>query len=622
MTDSAISAAVIPSRADASDDEHEYGNLALYNEVPTAQDTASLVHSLTTPNSDFVRFPGFHSTRHPQQEQAGYHSSRSQLKPVARFRRWMQRSRSADSLGPTHDPRSNSRRDLAPPAPSSENPQMNRLSIRDQQSAACDQRAAARSKFRDTEPHQHRRTLYQTSDTRQGQETDDGTNLGLIPQPTENSPSQPERTKQEGPGELTDDQQGWFITPPIGDLPRLYPSASTSPDPGSPRRTAPEYSLTSQEGGDMATQSVTQSRHVDGTRPSANRNGTLVEPGWGLGQLLGDTGREMSGFNPHRAVAEDELDPRSRTRGNRLSEPHHHLLPRGNQAIRADPQDRSRNLHLTDTTYSSQGIRDTPQHPTGIELTSVGSEMFHHASNRDRSHLFSGTWYDPGEGWDPLSLDLVGNNLARDHRMTQRHNEVSRYHPTQQAEDWSSRVASIANGDPVSWTIDDTDIIRTALDTLLRGQQRQNEGGEGIETVFHMYNPKHHSTSSGRPNRWEQQGFRSQAGNNRSSVPPGRGENRAQGQPYSQTSGRQPQDLRTPTHPKTHQGINASRGSQLNQGAGATDPGAKGNLRRPKAPKTRTRIIPTLSHPSRDGGRAPRRRHRWWGKSWEYPAGR
>ena len=63
MTDSAISAAVIPSWDAASDDEEDYGDLALYANVPTAQDTASLVRSLTTPHSDFVRFPGF-----PQQE--------------------------------------------------------------------------------------------------------------------------------------------------------------------------------------------------------------------------------------------------------------------------------------------------------------------------------------------------------------------------------------------------------------------------------------------------------------------------------------------------------------------------------------------------------------------------
>ena len=40
--------------------------------------------------------------------------------------------------------------------------------------------------------------------------------------------------------------------------------------------------------------------------------------------------------------------------------------------------------------------------------------MFRHASDRDRNHLLSGTWYDPGEGWDPIALDLVGNNFARD----------------------------------------------------------------------------------------------------------------------------------------------------------------------------------------------------------------
>ena len=48
MTDSAISAAVIPSQDANSEDDHDYGDLELVAEVQGDQDSASLGRSLTT----------------------------------------------------------------------------------------------------------------------------------------------------------------------------------------------------------------------------------------------------------------------------------------------------------------------------------------------------------------------------------------------------------------------------------------------------------------------------------------------------------------------------------------------------------------------------------------------
>ena len=190
MTDSAISAAVIPSQEANSESDLDYGDLEPVA-VQGAQDSASLGRSLTTSQADYVKFPGFSSTRSQQRDPEGHHQPRSHLKPATttkatHFRRWMKRSRSVDSLDNPPDLGRVVSRDQTTTPPLSEILRMNQLT-REQQRASRSHRAAARSQGQDEEyarQQQARQNANDIQDLREG----GSTNLEESPNRKEHQP--------------------------------------------------------------------------------------------------------------------------------------------------------------------------------------------------------------------------------------------------------------------------------------------------------------------------------------------------------------------------------------------------------------------------------------------------
>ena len=123
MTDSAISAAVIPSH-DTAEDDFGYDDVDIVADARRDQDSAALSRSLATSQADYVRFPGFLSTQY-QQDSEGYPTPRTPLNTAAKWlkTRWPRRSRSVDSLELYPDP--DVHRNRSPTAPRSKVPQMN-----------------------------------------------------------------------------------------------------------------------------------------------------------------------------------------------------------------------------------------------------------------------------------------------------------------------------------------------------------------------------------------------------------------------------------------------------------------------------------------------------------------
>ena len=142
MTNSAISAAVIPSH-DTNEEDLGFGfgfdDIDDYvTNASREQDSAALSRSLTTSQVDYVRIPGFLSRQH-QQDSEGYPTSRTPLNSAAKWfkTRWPNRSRSVDSLERYPDPDTHRDRPPTPPsAPRSGETQMYHPPTREQQSEA------------------------------------------------------------------------------------------------------------------------------------------------------------------------------------------------------------------------------------------------------------------------------------------------------------------------------------------------------------------------------------------------------------------------------------------------------------------------------------------------------
>ena len=151
MTDSAISAAVIPSNDAASDDDHGYDDFDAVEDVRRDRGPASLNYSLAISQADYVKFPGFPSTRYHQQDLAGHLPPRTPLDSAAKWlkTRWPKRSRSVDSLEQLPDPSSDIHGAQLQTKPHGDSLRMYRPPTREQQREARSTRAANRSRGRD-----------------------------------------------------------------------------------------------------------------------------------------------------------------------------------------------------------------------------------------------------------------------------------------------------------------------------------------------------------------------------------------------------------------------------------------------------------------------------------------
>ena len=549
MTDSAISAAVIPSHDAASEDDHSYDDLETVEDVRRDQGSASLSRSIANSHADHVRFPGFSSTRYHQQDSTGHLTPRTPLNTATRWlkTRWLKRSRSVDSLEHSPDLGSDVHGDRFPTTPHSEVLRMNQPPTREQQREARSHRAEARSRGRDREIEYRQHTTHFTDgipDLRGGDSTIREESLR-----SEDPHHQPQ-------GTLTTPSYDWFPGHELSNIQQLL--APLVPQPSS----GPPHASTHSQGDDtMTTHSVTQTRQSLETRTPTTRSQNLVDPTGGLDVLFGDTAQSP----PAR-----ETIPQHRIEETNPSGPHKTTTTREDQTPHSIPGEGSQNTR----THTTQGAYKTPRHPTDVGLTPVGDEMLQQASIRDRNRQHQGFWYTPGDGWDHTNLDLVGNRVAQDQRVVQRPDEMTRYRPTQQTEDWNSRMATIANVNPTLWSSDETIMVRNALDTMLRGGLGRYNVGRDVRTWFQFHEQEDSSASSSNTGYRDHNRSQSHSRGGQPTSPPRKGLGNAHGREHDREQGQHSQNLQTP-HLQHLQDQSTTGGPRLTKGAYTSNPNTK-----------------------------------------------
>ena len=266
MTDSAISAAVIPSHDAASEDDHSYDDLETVEDVQRDHGSASLSRSITNSQADHVRFPGFPSTRYHHQDSAGHPTPRTPLNTATRWlkTRWLKRSRSVDSLEPSPDLGSNDHGALFQTKPHSESLRMYQPPPREQQREARSNRAEARSRGRDREIEYQQHNAHFTDgipDLRGGESTVREDSL---------------RSKdphQHPQGTPTTPSYDWLPGHDLCNIQQLLDPLVPQPGSGPPHASTP-----SQGDGTMTTHSVTQTRQSMETRTPTTWAQNLVDP--------------------------------------------------------------------------------------------------------------------------------------------------------------------------------------------------------------------------------------------------------------------------------------------------------------------------------------------------------
>ena len=221
----------------------------------------------------------------------------------------------------------------------------------------------------------------------------------------------------------------------------------------------------------MTTHSVTQTRQSLDTRTPTARPQIPADPTRGLEVLFGGTAQ---------LTPAGETIPHHRTEENDPSSPHRTTTTREAQTSHPIPGKTSQNIQSPAT----QGAYNTPSHTIDGSLTQVGDDLLQQASIRDRHRQHLGFSYNPGDGWDHSHLDLVGNRFIQDQCMVHRSDGVTRFRPTQQSEEWSSRIATITHVHPTLWSSDEATLVRNALDTMLRGGPGRHNIGGDVRTWF------------------------------------------------------------------------------------------------------------------------------------------
>ena len=259
-----------------------------------------------------------------------------------------------------------------------------------------------------------------------------------------------------------------------------------------PNPEPPHASTHSQEADNMATHSLTQTRHSVDTQPTASVSQNLVNHIVSLDMLLGNNTHNTTGVNTPQPPPAGGIVPQQRIEETIPSSPQLPTITRGDQAPHSIPGGGSTNLQ----THTTHGIHETPRRPARIDITPVGDEILQQASIRDRNCQHPGLWYNPGDEWDHTNLSLIGNTIVQDQRITEQREEMTRYRPTQQTEDWNSRMATIAHVNPVSWSIKETAMVQNALDAMLRGGPGRSDDRRDIQKWFQLYDQSDSSASS------------------------------------------------------------------------------------------------------------------------------
>ena len=349
----------------------------------------------------------------------------------------------------------------------------------------------------------------------------------------------------------------------------------------------------------MTTHSLTQTRHSVDTHPAASVSQNLVDHIDGLDMLLGNTTHNTTGVNTPQPPPAGGIVPQQRIEETIPSGPQQPNITRGDQAPHSIPGGGSTNLQ----THTTHGIHETPRRPTGVDITPVGNEILQQASIRDRNRQRQGLWYNSGDEWDHTNLGLIGNTIVQDQRMIQRHEEMTRYRPTQQTEDWSSRMATIAHINPVSWSIEETTMVQNALDTMLRGGPGRNDDRRDIRKWFQLYDQNDSSASSSNTGGRDHYRSQSYSRGGRPTSPPRRGMVGAQEQEYNREQGQQSQNLQSP-YLQRLQDHSTTGGPRLITGAYASDPTSKQHPRNQQTPgHGRSSFRPSNTSHARGGGR-------------------
>ena len=376
MTNSTISAAVIPTH-DTAEENLGFDDISDFvTSASREQDSAALSRGLTTSQVDYVKFPGFLS-RH-QQDLEGHSTSRTPLNSAAKWfkQRWPIRSRSVDSLDRYPDPDTHRDWPPTPPsAPQSKGPRMYHPPTREQQSEARRQRAAVRSRNRDGVPVQRE------EDNNPREETQSHVDDHNPPQ--EN---------------LTKPQDNWSPRQNLDELRRLptplMPLVS-QPDPRLPPAT--HHSIGNST---MTTHSVTQTRQSMDTHTPTARPDIQSDPARGLEALFGDTPQPTPQNKP-TLPSRPEVDGPSQPQ----------KAPTAREAQSSHPiQDETAPIVQSPATRGSYTI---PNHTLVDNLSRVGEDLLQQTTSRDRPGQLLGFNYNQGDGWDHSHLDLVGNGIIQ-----------------------------------------------------------------------------------------------------------------------------------------------------------------------------------------------------------------
>ena len=390
MTDSAISAAVIPSNDAASDDDLGYDNYDTVEDTRRDRGSASLSHSLAISQADYVKFPGFPSTRYHQQDLAGHHPPRTPLDSATKWlkSRWPKRSRSVDSL--EHLPSSDVHGAQLQTKPHGDSLRMYRPPTREQQREARSARATNRSRGRDEDSGSQQNTtnfsvsipvLRREDNTEHDDSPRDGT-----PRPYPQTSTTPP-------------QVDWLLGQDPSDSQHRPAPIVPQTSAGPPHASTPASGVNT-----MTTQTVTQTNQSAETRYPDTR--AIWDPTEDLNALFGDTVQpppprgtitqlrlgENDQSSPRRTTHREEQVPRS-------------LQGEGPQNFRP---------------LVSHEAQVSPRLPTGVSFTQVGDDIRHQESIRDRNQRLLGFSFTPGDEWDHTNLDLIGNSATQDHRAVQR----------------------------------------------------------------------------------------------------------------------------------------------------------------------------------------------------------
>ena len=164
-------------------------------------------------------------------------------------------------------------------------------------------------------------------------------------------------------------------------------------------------------------------------------------------------------------------------------------------------------------------------------------------------------------------------------------------------------MATIAHVNPVSWSIEETTLVRNALDTMLRGGPGRNDDRRDIRTWFQLYDQDESSASSSNTGYRDHHRSLSHSRGGRPTSPPRRGMVSAQGQVYNREQGQQSQNFQSP-YLQRLQDCSTTGRSRLNPGAGASDTTAKRHPRNQQTPgHERSSFRPSHTSHGRESGR-------------------